>query len=339
MTGCDSTALRINPKVILTDPPHSDLHMHTIYCDGHHTPEEMVQSAIEKGMTCIGFSGHSYVDFDPEAGMDRIREDAYRREIARLKDVYLDRIRIYCGIELDYETPWEGTAADCSKISSSRSQASDFAGILPGSETDEITGGRRTAAYYRENFDYVIGSVHYVRLGPVPGSGDWPGSPVYLETHTDPEVCASPEVCAWPGSCAAVDHTPEILEEAVRVYFQNDFYQAAEAYYALVADVVRRTGCDIIGHFDLISKFNEKKHYFDEEDPRYIAAWKKALDQLIPTGRVFEINTGGISRGWKSTAYPAQAMIQYIRERGGRFLLSSDSHDCCNIGYQFIKYA
>ena len=38
----------------------TDLHVHTNYCDGKNTPEEMVLAAIEKGMECIGFSVHSY---------------------------------------------------------------------------------------------------------------------------------------------------------------------------------------------------------------------------------------------------------------------------------------
>ena len=33
--------------------------MHTCYCDGKNTPEEMVQSAIEKGLSTVGISGHS----------------------------------------------------------------------------------------------------------------------------------------------------------------------------------------------------------------------------------------------------------------------------------------
>ena len=37
-----------------------DLHMHTVYCDGHDTPEDMVLSAIDKGLDTVGISAHSY---------------------------------------------------------------------------------------------------------------------------------------------------------------------------------------------------------------------------------------------------------------------------------------
>ena len=41
-----------------------NLHTHTCFCDGKNTPEEMVISAIEKGMDVLGFSGHSSSSFD-----------------------------------------------------------------------------------------------------------------------------------------------------------------------------------------------------------------------------------------------------------------------------------
>ncbi len=127
--------------------------------------------------------------------------------------------------------------------------------------------------------------------------------------------------------------------EAVRKYYGNDYYQAAENYFQKVSGIVRKTGCDIIGHFDVISKYNERFHLFDEQDPRYIAAWQKALDRLLPEGKPFEINTGAVSRGWRRTPYPAPDMISYIREHGGRFVLSSDSHSTDTIGYDFAQYS
>ena len=118
-------------------------------------------------------------------------------------------------------------------------------------------------------------------------------------------------------------------------YFGGDFYTACEYYFRNVSYVVSKTGADIIGHFDLISKFNEKDQMFDEHNPRYIEAWKKAAASLLLTGRPFEINTGAISRGWRSEAYPSPDIIRYIKERGGELILSSDSHNAENIGYGF----
>lgn len=229
-----------------------DLHTHTTFCDGKDTPEAMVQEAIRKDMTCIGFSGHSYTFFDESYCMSPSGTYAYRREIQRLKNLYGSRIDILCGVE------------------------QDFYSTAP-----------------TDGFDYIIGSVHYLKIGD----------------HYIP-----------------VDESPDILKAAAKNYYDGDIYLLTEDYFNTVAQVVTKTGANIIGHFDLISKFNDREPLFDENHPRYEAAWKKALDILLPFQVPFEINTGAISRGYKAQPYPAPNMIDYIHARGGKTILTSDSH-------------
>ena len=156
-----------------------------------------------------------------------------------------------------------------------------------------------------DGYDYVIGSVHYLHLGDEYIPVDW-----YAET----------------------------LQKAAEKYCGGDIYALCEEYYRLAADVVNKTGCDIIGHFDLISKFNGKDPLFDESHPRYVAAWQKAVDALLPAGVPFEINTGGIYRGYKDTPYPSPEIQAYIREHGGSFVLSSDAHctDAISFGFESL---
>ncbi|MBQ9890674.1 MAG: histidinol-phosphatase [Firmicutes bacterium] len=239
----------------------SDFHMHTYYCDGKDSPEEMVKSAIEKGFTTIGFSGHSYAPYDMDCCMDLKQTAEYRRKINALKDKYSGKIKIYCGVEQDIFAP------------------------LPV-----------------KPFDYSIGSVHYLKTG-----------------------------CGY----TSVDYTPQVLANMRDQYFGGDIYALAEEYFKLVSDVAEKTGCDIIGHFDLVSKFNENEEFFDPKDPRYIKAYQSAADRLLTYGIPFEINTGAISRGWRSGPYPSMDIIKYIASKGGRFVLSSDAHSKENIGYIF----
>lgn len=79
-----------------------NLHNHSTFSDGEHTPEEVVQSAIEKNMLGIGFSDHSYTDFDPSYCMLPERYAAYHRTLDALKEKYADKIKVFKGIELDY---------------------------------------------------------------------------------------------------------------------------------------------------------------------------------------------------------------------------------------------
>lgn len=95
---------------------------------------------------------------------------------------------------------------------------------------------------------------------------------------------------------------------------------------------------NIVGHFDLITKFNEREQLFDEDDPRYINAYKKAVDRVMKDCKVFEINTGVVYRGYRTKPYPSERIRDYIRQKGGTFLLSSDSHQKETLCFAFDQF-
>lgn len=238
-----------------------DLHMHTVYCDGKSTAEEMVLSAIEKGLDTVGVATHSFTSQDNLYCIKKENILPFQKEVNALKEKYADKIRVLCGVEQEY-------ISNCST----------------------------------DGFDYVIGSAHYFIVGD---------------------------------KFYHVDHSKEYFLNSVKTAFDGDFYAAAENYYATVANVVEKTGADIIGHFDLINKFNEGNKLFDVKHPRYVAAYENALDKLLKTGKPFEINTGAISRGYRLEPYPHFDIYKIIKANGGKFVLSSDSHHAKNIAYQF----
>ena len=242
----------------------SDFHMHSTFSDGRNSQEEMVLSALEKGLTRMGFSEHGYAPYDGDCCLRPYHIAKYRRDTAKLREKYAGRIGIYCGIEQD---------------------------IFSHSPTDK--------------FDYVIGSVHYLRCG---------------------------------GKYMSVDHMPEKTELIINSAFGGDALAFAEEYFATVGTVAEKTGCDIVGHFDLLTKFNEKQPLIDTSSGRYIAAWHRAVDRIMQRCTVFEINTGAISRGWRTSPYPALDICRYIQSNHGTFILSSDSHSAENIAFEFDRY-
>nr|MCR4719031.1 hypothetical protein [Bacillota bacterium] len=106
-------------------------------------------------------------------------------------------------------------------------------------------------------------------------------------------------------------------------------------YFSTVAKI---KNAQIIGHFDLISKFNEGFCLFDESDERYMKSYKKALDILLKQNVIFEINTGAIARGFRSEPYPSIDILNYIKKHGGKTILSSDCHAKENLMFGFDKY-
>lgn len=89
-----------------------NLHTHTTFCDGRHSPEEMVRYAIEQGFNSLGFSAHSYMSYSDclKVTMESTRE--YKAEINRLKRLYSDKIKIYLGLEFDVFSSDDMTGLD-----------------------------------------------------------------------------------------------------------------------------------------------------------------------------------------------------------------------------------
>ena len=151
-----------------------------------------------------------------------------------------------------------------------------------------------------KDFDYVIGSVHHVKCGE--------------------EIISD-------------DESIELTEKIIDHFGSAD--KAAEAYFDVVGSFAENDRVDIIGHFDLITKFNERKKLFDTESETYVAAAKIAMEKLVKAGKIFEINTGAMSRGYRTEPYPSKALLKELNAMGGKITITSDSHSPENLGYGF----
>ena len=130
---------------------------------------------------------------------------------------------------------------------------------------------------------------------------------------------------------SSVDYKPENTATCRDKYFDGDIYKMVERYFELVGDIYERTHCNIVGHFDLITKFNnlpnnEYNLFIDVNDERYINAEQKALEKLSKAPVIFEINTGGMSRGYTTAPYPSERVLQYLGEHKIPVIFASDAH-------------
>ena len=182
----------------------------------------------------------------------------------------------------------EETLAYCREITQLKEQYAGRITIRLGIEQDIFSEIDRSL------FDYVIGAVHYVEKD---------------------------------GILCAVDDGRDNLIRTVNNVYGGDFYACAEAYYELVGSLYERTHCDVIAHFDLITKYNEGNVLYDPEHPRYLAAAERALDRLIDCPVLLEVNTGAMARGYRSAPYPAPRFLQRWLDAGKELIFASDCHD------------
>ncbi|MCB2196673.1 MAG: histidinol-phosphatase HisJ family protein [Bacteroidetes bacterium] len=104
-----------------------DYHTHSEYSDGIHTYNDLIQSAIGKGIEEIGFSDHLCLHY-PEWAVPEAKFDNLKQDIIALKNMK-SPLNIKFGLEVDY-----------------------------------IEGKENEVKEYIEKFpvDYIIGSVHYI---------------------------------------------------------------------------------------------------------------------------------------------------------------------------------
>lgn len=202
-------------------------------------------------------------------------------------------------IDTSYCMTEKGTEDYVREIDRLREIYGEKINILCGIEMD-LYGKRPKHA-----FDYVIGSVHYVQLG---------------------------------GEYCVVDMNAESQKEAIRTHCAGNPYRYVREYFKKVASLPDTLPqCDVIGHFDLVTKFNERNDVFDETDPRFLIPACEAIEHLVKCDVMFEVNTGAISRGYRSKPYPSLPLMQRIASLGGRVTLSSDAHHKDQLLFWFPK--
>ncbi len=177
---------------------------------------------------------------------------AYIHTIRELQERYRSKIEIYLGVEEDMWSP------------------------LPN----------------RSEFDYIIGSCHYVQINNA----------------------------YYPIDCGV-----DKLKECIKL-FDGDTLKLADSYYRAFCEYIRTRKPDIVGHFDLITKYDELDASQFLNLPAYQALAEQYLKEALKSDCFFEVNTGAIGRGYRTSPYPSAELLHVLKINGGKPVLSSDCH-------------
>ncbi len=142
----------------------------------------------------------------------------------------------------------------------------------------------------RVEYDYVIGSVHYV-------------------SDND-------------GKLHVVDNAASELKDGIDALGSPLKY--AERYFEHLVGAAKRKP-DILGHFDIFRKRASGVAEFSGKAYRDLAL--SALDECLKHGVVFEVNYGGVLKGYVTEPYPERFILERIREKGGLVTVTTDCHD------------
>ncbi len=179
--------------------------------------------------------------------------------------------------------------------------------ILCGFEADYLPGitAPDSSVYRAFAPDYLIGSVHML-ASPGKTAGIW-----------------------------SIDGPAEEVAQGLSSIFANNGKRAVQQYWHTVREMVEICDFDIIGHLDLVRKRNGILHFFDENDPWYKREIQQTAKVIARSGKIVELNTGGMARKALDGIYPSEALLTLLRKRDVPVTFSSDAHSSDDIDFAY----
>ncbi len=165
--------------------------------------------------------------------------------------------------------------------------------LLVGFETEKLPLDRWAHEMRRirevHSFEYCIGSVHDL-------AGQW------------------------------VDYSPEIAREIARSCGGVAEMQAR--YFDSLAELVDELRPEVVGHIDLIRKFEGMEASFDDRVFEHI---ERTLEAVRSAGSRLDVNAGAYRRGL-SPVYPLPRILERAREMEIGVTLGDDGHGVATVG-------
>ncbi len=143
------------------------------------------------------------------------------------------------------------------------------------------------------------------------------------------------------GEFFAVDASPKELKEIVKIWYGGNWHNMIRDFYADSLRNVKENRPTIVGHFDLIKKYNEKNLVFDENSKKYQEIALAALDEVCKIvneyGGMVELNMGAFARGLCDAPYPAPFLLRHLAQTNTRVIVTGDSHSAKALDNAFDK--
>lgn len=153
----------------------------------------------------------------------------------------------------------------------------------------------------RDDYDYIIGSSHY--------------------------FCVD-------GKYYSIDTGYDDFKKCLKL-FDGDIIKLSQTYYETFCSYILKRKPDIVGHFDLITKFDELDTECFLCNQQYLKMANQYIEKAIASDVIFEVNTGAISRGFRTAPYPHENLLYALKKHNGKLMINSDSHSVATLNFYF----
>jgi histidinol-phosphatase (PHP family) len=244
-------------------------HIHSTGSDGKLTPKEIIDLAIEKKFDFICFTDHFKRRKIFNEWSKKFFSNEYIDEINRLTEYYKDRIEIGFGAEIDWIN-------------------------------DDKTWIKEEIL--KNDFDYIIGSVHILR---------------------------TPK-----GTEFGINFDETLFLQSINEF--NGIKNLVTEYYKQIRLLSKSKLFDSVGHFDVIKYFNNDSKYFDEQEKWYQEEVLKTLKDIKKNNLIIEINTSGCNYQCKES-FPSFWIIKKAKKLGIPLTIGTDAHSLHQLDFKLSE--
>ncbi len=282
--GCSPVAVVLESQAMLTD-----YHVHLRADDqaasaqDHFTAQNAARyraAAGKRGVAELGVSEHIYRFTQ---ALEVWRHPFWRENAVDDLDAYCTFVREHTDLRLGIEADY-----------------------IPGCEQ------RIAALLERYDFDYVVGSVHFVAAGACGEVAAGAGQQAPAGTDD--------------GSFAAVDMEPYGAWQAGWTA-----EQIWERYFTALGQAAASGLFDILGHPDLVKVFGAGQPVPEGDLRRF---YELAMPGIAESGIAVEVSTAGLRKP-VGEIYPARELLGMCIDAGAPVALSSDAHSAELIGFGY----
>ncbi|WP_157142817.1 histidinol-phosphatase HisJ [Brachyspira pilosicoli] len=110
-------------------------------------------------------------------------------------------------------------------------------------------------------------------------------------------------------------------------------------YYNNLIDMINTQKPYIIGHLDLIRKYNFNKEYFTEEEDWYIKKLNEVLEVIKKSNSIVEINTRKMNKDNLNAHYPSNDTIKKLLKLNIPIIINTDAHSANTLDYFYYEMA
>ena len=198
---------------------------------------------------------------------------------------------------------------------------------------EQMAAYRKETARVKRAYEGRMAVKTGLEIEYIPGHKDWFASIASMDW--DLTIASVHTLVAGTTPCLVNGNRAE-FHTCLDKNFNQDIRSLCRAYYQALQEAVQTGWFDIVGHLDVLKKYNTKNRFFNETDVWYRELVEDTLDAVRDRKMKLEINMGAMAHP-VAVPYPSPWIVKKAQKKGIALVMGSDAHYPGAIGQDFDR--